>query len=124
MSGFTFCEFFAGGGMARASLAEPWRCLFANDFGRMKAATYEAKWGLGDIKHQDVAALTLSDLPLHAVDLGWATFPCQDLPLAGSYRGLGRERDKVMTRSGTFWPFWKVIRGLAQDGRAPAGDRS
>ena len=73
----------------RASLAEPWRCLFANDFGRMKAATYEAKWGLGDIKHQDVAALTLSDLPLHAVDLGWASFPCQDLPLAGSVDLVG-----------------------------------
>ena len=31
----------------------------------------------------------------------------------------GRERDKVTTRSGTFWPFWKLIRGLAQEGRAP-----
>jgi DNA (cytosine-5)-methyltransferase 1 len=78
MSGFTFCEFLAGGGMARAGLAEPWRRLFANDFDRMKVATYEAKWGLGDIKHQDVAALTLSDLPLHAVDLEGASFPCQE----------------------------------------------
>jgi DNA (cytosine-5)-methyltransferase 1 len=119
MSGFTFCEFFAGGGMARAGLAESWRCLFANDFDRMKVETYEANWGLGDIKHQDVAALTLSDLPLRAVDLAWASFPCQDLSLAGRYRGLGRERDKVTTRSGTFWPFWKLIRGLAQEGRAP-----
>ena len=64
-------------------------------------------------------SLALSDLPAHAVDLAWASFPCQDLSLAGSYRGLGRERDKVATRSGTFWPFWKLIRGLAQDGRAP-----
>jgi hypothetical protein len=31
MTRFTFCEFFAGGGMARAGLGEPWRCLFAND---------------------------------------------------------------------------------------------
>ena len=85
----------------------------------MKVETYEANWGAGDIKHQDVAALTLSDLPAHAVDLAWASFPCQDLSLAGSYRGLGRERDKVTTRSGTFWPFWKLIRGLAQEGRAP-----
>jgi DNA (cytosine-5)-methyltransferase 1 len=115
----TYLEFFAGGGMARAGLGDSWRCLFANDFDRMKVETYEANWGAGDIKHQDVAALALSDLPADAVDLVWASFPCQDLSLAGSYRGLGRERDKVTTRSGTFWPFWKLIRGLAEDGRAP-----
>jgi DNA (cytosine-5)-methyltransferase 1 len=115
----TYLEFFAGGGMARAGLGDSWRCLFANDFDRMKVETYEANWGAGDIKHQDVASLTLSDLPARAVDLAWASFPCQDLSLAGSYRGLGRERDKVTTRSGTFWPFWKLIRGLAQEGRAP-----
>jgi DNA (cytosine-5)-methyltransferase 1 len=119
MSRFTFCEFFAGGGMARAGLGDLWRCLFANDFDQMKVQTYEANWGAGDIRHKDVASLALSDLPAHAVDLVWASFPCQDLSLAGSYRGLGRERDKVATRSGTFWPFWKLIRGLAQDGRAP-----
>jgi DNA (cytosine-5)-methyltransferase 1 len=119
MSRFTFCEFFAGGGMARAGLGELWRCLFANDFDQMKVETYEASWGAGDIRHKDVASLALSDLPPRAVDLVWASFPCQDLSLAGSYHGLGRERDKVSTRSGTFWPFWKLIRGLAQDGRAP-----
>jgi DNA (cytosine-5)-methyltransferase 1 len=115
----TYLEFFAGGGMARAGLGESWRCLFANDFDGMKVETYEANWGTGDIKQKDVASLALSDLPAHAVDLVWASFPCQDLSLAGGYRGLGRERDKVATRSGTFWPFWKLIRGLAQDGRAP-----
>jgi DNA (cytosine-5)-methyltransferase 1 len=119
MSRFTFCEFFAGGGMARAGLGESWRCLFGNDFDQMKVETYEANWGTGDIRHKDVASLALSDLPARAVDLVWASFPCQDLSLAGSYQGLGRERDKVATRSGTFWPFWKLIRGLAQDGRAP-----
>jgi DNA (cytosine-5)-methyltransferase 1 len=102
----TYLEFFAGGGMARAGLGESWRCRFANDSDRMKVETYEANWGVGDIKHQDVAAPTLSDLPPHAVGLAWASFPCQDLSLGGSYRGLSRERDKVTTRSGTFWPFW------------------
>lgn len=116
----TYLEFFAGGGMARAGLGESWRCLFANDFDQMKVQTYQANWGTGDIRHKDVASLALSDLPVHAVDLVWASFPCQDLSLAGSYRGLGRERDKVATRSGTFWPFWKLIRGLVQDGRAPS----
>ena len=53
------------------------------------------------------------------VDLAWASFPCQDLSLAGGYRGLGRERDNAPTRSGTFWPFWKLMRGLVEADRAP-----
>jgi DNA (cytosine-5)-methyltransferase 1 len=115
----TYLEFFAGGGMARAGLGDLWNCLFANDFDQMKVETYEANWGTGEIAHRDVASLALSDLPADVVDLVWASFPCQDLSLAGSYRGLGQERDQVATRSGTFWPFWKLIRGLAQGGRAP-----
>jgi DNA (cytosine-5)-methyltransferase 1 len=119
MTQFTFAEFFAGGGMARAGLGESWRCLFANDFDRKKVATYEANWGAGDIRHGDVASLTLGDLPANPVDLAWASFPCQDLSLAGGYRGLGREHDNAPTRSGTFWPFWTLMRGLVQAGRAP-----
>jgi DNA (cytosine-5)-methyltransferase 1 len=91
MTQFTFVEFFAGGGMARAGLGEKWRCLFANDFDQKKVSTYEANWGAGDIKHGDVASLTLADLPPTLVDLAWASFPCQDLSLAGGYRGLGGE---------------------------------
>jgi DNA (cytosine-5)-methyltransferase 1 len=119
MSGFTFYEFFAGGGMARAGLGSEWRCLFANDFDEKKVAAYRANWGATDIKQDDVANLALGDLPVATVDLSWASFPCQDLSLAGNYRGLGRDHDKERTRSGTFWPFWGLMRGLAQDGRAP-----
>ncbi len=116
---YTFTEFFAGGGMARAGLGASWRCLFANDFDPMKVAAYQANWGSDHIKSGDVARLTLSDLPAGTVDLAWASFPCQDLSLAGGYRGLGRELDNISTRSGTFWPFWKLMRGLVSDGRSP-----
>ena len=119
MSPFTFCEFFAGGGMARAGLGCSWRCLFANDFDERKVSTYKANWGAGHIMHCDVASLAISDLPTEAADLVWASFPCQDLSLAGSYRGLGREHDDSRTRSGTFWPFWKLMRSLVEHSRAP-----
>jgi DNA (cytosine-5)-methyltransferase 1 len=119
MTQFTFLEFFAGGGMARAGLGDKWRCLFANDFEQKKVSTYEANWGAGDIKQGDVASLTLADLPTTVVDLAWASFPCQDLSLAGGYRGLGGERDNAPTRSGTFWPCWRLMRGLVQADRAP-----
>jgi DNA (cytosine-5)-methyltransferase 1 len=119
MTRFTFCEFFAGGGMARAGLGDSWRCLFANDFDEKKVSTYKANWRGGDIAHCDVASLVTSDLPRKTVDLVWASFPCQDLSLAGGYRGLGREEDDSWTRSGTFWPFWKLVRDLVRRGAAP-----
>jgi DNA (cytosine-5)-methyltransferase 1 len=118
-SQLTFLEFFAGGGMARAGLGKSWRCLFANDFDAMKVAAYVRNYGDADIKLEDVAKLTMDDLPARSSDLAWASFPCQDLSLAGDYAGLGRERDEALTRSGSFWPFWKLVRGLAEAGRSP-----
>ncbi len=105
--------------MARAGLGKSWRCLFANDFDAMKVATYVRNYGDAEIELEDVAKLTLDDLPSEPSDLAWASFPCQDLSLAGESRGLGREHDRALTRSGTFWPFWKLMRGLAEAGRSP-----
>jgi DNA (cytosine-5)-methyltransferase 1 len=107
----TFYEFFAGGGMVRAGLGDNWECLFANDNDVKKAASYAANWGSVHFKLGDVGALTNADLPGRA-SLAWASFPCQDLSLAGDYVGL---RGK---RSGTFWPFWRLVRALADEGRA------
>jgi DNA (cytosine-5)-methyltransferase 1 len=107
-----YYEFFAGGGMARAGLGEGWRCLCANDFDPKKAAVYAANWGGKDLLVGDVAKLTTAELP-GAAELAWASFPCQDLSLAGAGAGLGGKR------SGTFWPFWQLIRQLKDEGRAP-----
>jgi DNA (cytosine-5)-methyltransferase 1 len=108
-----FYEFFAGGGMARAGLGERWECLFANDFDPKKGLAYQANWGTGGELHVgDVRAVSAAILPGKA-DLVWGSFPCQDLSLAGVGAGLGGER------SGSFYPFWKVIRELIEDGRAP-----
>jgi DNA (cytosine-5)-methyltransferase 1 len=114
----TFYEFFAGGGMARAGLGNAWVCQFANDFNRMKARTYARNWGGDHLVVGDVADITTAQLPGRA-DLTWASFPCQDLSLAGKSRGLGEASSEVMTRSGTFWPFWKVMKSLRAEGRAP-----
>lgn len=108
-----FYEFFAGGGMARAGLGPAWTCLFANDFDHKKGLTYQANWGTeGELKVGDVKQVTIADLP-NVADLVWGSFPCQDLSLAGSGAGLRGER------SGTFYPFWNVIKDLMADGRAP-----
>lgn len=98
--------------MARAGLGSDWSCLFANDIDPKKAHSYEKNWGGAQLRTGDVTRLTQSDLPGQA-DLVWASFPCQDLSLAGSGAGL------TGSRSGTFWPFWQLICDLADVGRKP-----
>ena len=105
--------------MARAGLGTSWRCLFANDFDAMKVAAYAENFGDSHIRHADIENLTLKDLPSETGDLSWASFPCQDLSLAGEYRGLGRARSKTPTRSGTFWHFCRLMHELALVGRSP-----
>ena len=98
--------------MARAGLGPSWTCVFANDFDEKKAATYESNWGEGDFKSGDVGVLSTEDLPGRA-DLVWASFPCQDLSLAGKGAGLNG------ARSGTFWPFWRLMKQLRTERRPP-----
>ncbi len=99
--------------MARAGLGPGWNCLFANDFDHKKSRTYRLNWGEdAPLKTCDIRELQSRDLPGLA-DLVWASFPCQDLSLAGGGAGLRGER------SGTFWPFWSIVRSLRKEGRAP-----
>lgn len=107
-----FYEFFCGGGMARAGLGPEWRCLFANDIDARKGAAYVANWGSEELRVADVASLSVGELPGQA-DLAWASFPCQDLSLAGVGAGLDG------ARSGAFWAFCLTIRALVADRRAP-----
>jgi DNA (cytosine-5)-methyltransferase 1 len=105
-------EFFAGGGMARLGLEPFWRVAFANDVDAGKAEAYRRAWGEEVMRQGDVGSLTPADLP-GCAGLAWASFPCQDLSLAGARGGLGAPR------SGAFWGFWRLIEGLATEGRAP-----
>lgn len=109
----SFYEFFAGAGMARAGLGRQWRCLFANDFDRKKSETYSRNWGHDCLLCDDVRNVTTDDLTGRA-DLVWASFPCQDLSLAGNGAGLQGER------SGTFWSFWRLMMALVDEERAPS----
>ncbi len=111
-SPFSFYEFFAGGGMARAGLGADWTCRLANDLDPAKAAAYRANWGEGDLIEANVWDLAPDDLPGTA-DLVWASSPCQDLSLAGPRAGLSGQR------SSAFWGFWRLIEALDDQGRAP-----
>ena len=111
-SRYAFYEFFCGGGMARQGLGRRWRCDFANDIDPAKLAAYTANFGADDLTTGDIARVTPGQLPGQA-DLAWASFPCQDLSLAGPRSGLKGER------SGVFYQFWRLIEALNQEGRAP-----
>ncbi|MEL6474895.1 MAG: DNA cytosine methyltransferase [Pseudomonadota bacterium] len=105
----SFLEFFAGGGMARIGLAELFECTFANDIDPGKCTAYRANFGSEHLFEGDIAALRAGDLP--GADLAWASFPCQDLSVAGARGGLDARR------SGTFWSFWRLMQAMATDGR-------
>lgn len=115
---FTYYEFFAGGGMVRAGLSSGWRCIYANDVDPLKGAVYAANWGQDCLNIGDIHGVGSEDLPGSA-DLAWASFPCQDLSCAGNGLGLGDERGRLKTRSGTFWPFMALMGELKEQGRAP-----
>jgi hypothetical protein len=110
-SGYTFYEFFAGGGMARIGLGPSWSCLLANDNDHGKARSYAANFGREGLLVGDVARLTVADLP-GRVHLAWCSFPCQDISLAGDRAGMDG------TRSSTFWSYWKLMQALRAEDRA------
>ncbi len=108
-----FYEFFCGGGMARLGLGEMWQCLFANDIDAGKAAAYRENFGgAPELVCGDVRTVAGEELPPGAA-LAWASFPCQDLSLAGAGAGLAGGR------SGVFWAFWDLMQALRRDGRHP-----
>jgi DNA (cytosine-5)-methyltransferase 1 len=100
--------------MARIGLGSRWECVFANEWLPEKATAYRACFGPApELRVCDVAALSAADLPGRA-SLVWASFPCQDLSLAGNGAGLAG------SRSGTYWPFWGLMEQLVAARRKPS----
>ena len=107
----TFLEFFAGGGFARVGLMGMFDCIYANDFDPAKAEVYQNNFGQDHFDGRNVWDVSASDVP--QADLAWASFPCQDLSLAGDRKGL------YAPRSGAFWGFWNVIEEMINSDRGP-----
>ena len=106
-------EFFAGGGLAGLGLhAAGFRTLFANDIDAAKARAFRDNHPDVSFHQGDVWDLAPADLPGNP-DLCWASSPCQDVSLAGARGGLEARR------SGAFWGFWRLMQGLAAEGRGP-----
>lgn len=99
----TFAEFFAGIGLMRTGLErEGWRIAYANDICPEKFEMYRANFEDADDHFvvEDIHRIRASDVP--TVLLATASFPCNDLSLAGARAGLSG------TKSSAFYGFARV----------------
>lgn len=103
---YTFAEFFAGIGLVRLALErQGWMALFANDIDADKAEMYAHNWPQDPhFCLADVHALEADRLP--TVDLFTASFPCNDLSVAGKRAGLDGEQ------SSAFWGLMRLVEEL------------
>ena len=105
----TFLEFFAGIGLMRMGLERAgWAIAFANDIDEQKHAMYSSHFQ--DAQEHfllgDVHTIPVSQIP--SATLATASFPCNDLSLAGSRHGL------VGKQSSAFWGFIRALEELGQ----------
>ena len=97
----TFLEFFAGSSLAAEGLWNLFVPVWANDICPKKAAVYWANHDAAIFHRAPIEAVNGRSLP--AVDMAWASFPCQDLSLAGKMEGLNAKR------SGLVWQWLRVL---------------
>lgn len=102
-------EFFAGIGLMRMGLdREGWSTVWANDLDEKKWEMYRANFNEGACEFvlDDVHKIEGKDIP--DIELATASFPCNDLSLAGSRHGLAG------SNSSAFWGFVDAIKGMGK----------
>jgi DNA (cytosine-5)-methyltransferase 1 len=96
-----FLDFFAGSGLVSEGLKAYFTPVWANDISEKKAAVFTANHPKEIFKLRPIEEIKGSELP--SASLSWASFPCQDLSLAGNMGGLSRKR------SGLVWEWLRVM---------------
>lgn len=105
-----FLEFFAGIGLMRLGLERAgWSIAYANDIDPLKLQMYDAHFE--DAKTHfhlgDIHKISADNLP--RATLATASFPCNDLSLAGPRTGLKG------THSSAYWGFTELIEGMGEE---------
>lgn len=109
----TVAEYFAGIGLMRLGLEkEGWSVVFANDIDNDKHRMYKSNFdeASGRFHVEDVHLLPIEDIP--STTLATASFPCNDLSLAGMREGL------VGKQSSAYWGFVRILDAMG-DRRPP-----
>ncbi len=101
----TVVELFAGIGLVRLALHRSgWKTVLANDNDPNKFAMYSANFGSEEFDSRSVHDLSPKDIP--TCGLITASFPCNDLSVAGARGGLNGHH------SSTFWALTKLLQGM------------
>jgi DNA (cytosine-5)-methyltransferase 1 len=100
-----FLEFFAGSGLVAYALRPYFKAVWANDVCQKKARVYTSNHGLEHFRLDSICDVHGSELP--NASLSWASFPCQDLSLAGLTAGIHAER------SGLVWQWLRIMDEMA-----------
>lgn len=96
-----FLEFFAGSGLVSHALMPYFHEVWANDICPKKAAVFGANHEGAPFALCSIADISGKRLPPSI--LSWASFPCQDLSLAGNGEGIWAKR------SGLVWEWLRVM---------------
>jgi DNA (cytosine-5)-methyltransferase 1 len=103
---WTMHEFFAGSGLVAYGLRGIFSPVWANDISEKKAAVYRSNFKSNHLVLDDIKNISGADLPY--AHLSWASFPCQDLSLAGSLGGIDAKR------SGLVWEWLRILKEIPQ----------
>ena len=103
---WTMHEFFAGSGLVAYGLKGMFNPIWANDISDKKAAVYRSNINGNHLVLDDIKNINGATLP--RAHLSWASFPCQDLSLAGSLGGIDA------ARSGLIWEWLRIMKEMPQ----------
>jgi DNA (cytosine-5)-methyltransferase 1 len=98
---WTMHEFFAGSGLVALGMNGMFYPIWANDVSEKKAFVYRANFPDEYFVLDDIRNIKGGAIPY--AHLSWASFPCQDLSLAGSLGGIDAKR------SGLVWEWLRVL---------------
>ncbi|WP_322803162.1 DNA (cytosine-5-)-methyltransferase [Vibrio alfacsensis] len=99
-------DFFAGSGLVSEAFKGIFNTVWANDICDKKRSVFVANHS-DQVFHLDsIENINGSDLPEH--ELSWASFPCQDLSVAGNQNGINANR------SGMVWQWLRVLDEVKQ----------
>ena len=101
----TVADFFAGIGLVTLGLqAAGWDTTYALDYDNLKELQYATNFGIDHFHTKDIAEEKGDNVP--NVKLAHASFPCTDLSLAGSRKGI------YQGESQAFWQFARILKEM------------
>lgn len=103
----TVADFFSGIGLVTLGLNKAgWKTVYALDYDELKELQYSANFGPDHFHAKDIAKEKGINVP--NVTLAHASFPCTDLSLAGTRKGI------YQGESQAFWEFARILKEMKQ----------